>query len=164
MKLPARSSLVGAGSVAAPVAAFLFLKAVIGLEPSASPAQTVEPGRGIPGPAAGATAPGAAPLPAHEWVRALRPHADLPSPLEQGEPAPDAAPAPIPAPVDPLAGLRLSALLTGVDGASATINGRVYRAGETVVSGYTLKSIDARGQRVELAGPGGEVRWIDRSR
>lgn len=164
MKL-GRSSLMGLGSVAAPVAIFLFLKVTIGLGPAPSPAQSGSSPEVAPVPAGG---PAATPTPeqtrAISWLKSQDVEADLPSPLEHADPQPappPVEPAAAPAP-DPLQGVRVSALLSTSQGGYATINGKLYHPGETVLAGYTLRSIDVRGQRVEIAGPDGTSRWIER--
>ncbi len=162
MRLSRRSGLVGLGSVAAPVAAFLFVKVVIGVGPSASPAQTPDDLPAV----AGTTGPTAAVTPEQKralaWLATLKLDADMPSPLEQpeAEAVPETVQQPVAAP-DPLDGVRLSTILETSQGVWATINGKTYRQGD-VAEGYTLRSIDVRGRRIELVGPDGQARWIER--
>lgn len=160
MNLPGRSGLIGLGSVAAPVAAFLAAKVLFGVGPSASPAQTQdEP------PAAASTSGLVSKMTPEQaralaWLKTLRLDPDMPSPLVQPERVAAPEPAPSAAP-DPLGLVRLSTILETSQGVWATINGKTYREGD-VAEGYTLRSIDVRGRRVELVGPDGQARWIER--
>jgi hypothetical protein len=163
MNLVGRSSMVGVGSVAAPVAIYLFLKVTIGLGPSPSPAQPADPTASLPPPP-----PPAVPLTAEqtralEWLASLRIDATLPSPLEHAEVVHQDVPeAPVVPEVDPLEGLRLSALMGSGASQIASISGKIYRIGDTVVPGFTVRTIDTAGQRVELVAPDGTSRWIER--
>jgi hypothetical protein len=158
-----RSSLVGAGSVAAPVGLFLLLKVTIGLGPASSPAGSVG-SDASPGPLAAASA---AITPeqrrAMDWLKSFELSADLPSPLDH--PAAAVRPLPVePEAEDPLAGLRLTAVLATGGDAWASIGGKVYRVGDHIAAGYTLRSIDASAQRVELVGPDGVSAWLQRAK
>jgi hypothetical protein len=126
---------------------------------------------------ASVTVPVAAPAPkatphqvrAREWADAQPVGPRLTSPLDHpvaAAPAPVAThvepePAPVvpdPEPVnvaDPLSGLRLTALLGGRTGSLAMIDGKIFRVGDEVRPGCTLKSIDAKADRIEVSRPDG---------
>lgn len=75
------------------------------------------------------------------------------TPLVAGpDPEPDTPELP---PVDPVEGLRLTAVLGDSDGGMAMINGKLYRAGDEPKPGLRVISVDARNNRVILAGRAG---------
>lgn len=172
MNIRGRSGLIGLGSVAAPVIGFFVLKQVIGL----GPAPTTAGPTSMPGSpnltSAPPPAPSAEQKAALAWLASQKLNEDLGNPLEISpvavpvpEPAAATPPASEPAPrVDPFEGLRLSAVLAMGEGQWASINGKVHRVGDSVRLGFTVKAIDAAGQRVEIQGPDGETRWLQRDR
>ena len=166
MSVRGRSALVGLGSVAAPVALFMFLKVTIGLGPrSSTAAPDLPPDLPV---VSGAWRPPAA-TPEQEraldWLAAMKLEADLPSPLDHPKPpplgpsvkTPEAPRAP-----HPLDGVHVTALLTTGGGSWATINGAVHRVGDEVIAGYRLRTIDARAERIELIDADGGSHWLDR--
>jgi hypothetical protein len=44
----------------------------------------------------------------------------------------------------------------------ASVGGKVYRIGDSIVPGYTIRTIDAANQRIEVVGPEGQARWLAR--
>ena len=103
---------------------------------------------------------------AREWADAQAVGPRLASPMDhpavtathvEAEPAP-VIPDPIPEPLseeDPLAGLKLTALLSGRSGSLAMIDGRIFKVGDEVRPGCTLRSIDAKADRIEISRPDG---------
>jgi hypothetical protein len=156
-----RSGMMGLGSVAAPMVLFLGLKVFLGLGPASSPAADVaDPAMPPPGPPEPMTPEQARAL---AWLAELQFDPDMASPLNHPHEQPgEVAPAPVVVAPDPLEGLRLGAVLSTGDSGWATINGTLYRVGQTVVDGFSLRSIDARAQEVELVGPDGISRWLAR--
>lgn len=97
------------------------------------------------------------------WLAELEPLREDESPL--GEPVAAAAtpepitdvPAPAAPTVDPLAGLRLTAILQRQGGGVAVISGRLYQVGEEVRAGCRVLAVDARAQEVRVALSDGTV-------
>jgi hypothetical protein len=112
---------------------------------------------------------------AAEWLSSLNFDALLPSPLDHPapavqreepspsptfiEPEPEAAPG-----ADPLAGLKLKAVLGSQNGSMAMINGRIFRVGDEVRPGCKVLSVDAHANRVEIQRPDGTTGIIGRDR
>lgn len=174
MNLRARA-LVGIGPVVAPVALVLAMKVVMGLGPAASPAADAAPDAAAAGAAVARARPTAEQIAALAWLAQNPASADLPSPFNQPTPPPEPvaaepepapkAPEPETAPApDPLAGLKLTAILAAGDAQLAVMNGEVYRIGQTLPGGLRLVCVDSRGQRVELAGADGTRHWLSRQK
>jgi hypothetical protein len=112
---------------------------------------------------------------ARQWADAQSVGRTLASPLEHvvvqaAAPTPEpeqpvaaADPEPVPG-EDPLAGVKLSAVLGGRSGALAMINGRIFRVGDEVRPGCALKSIDARADRIEVSRRDGTTATFGRAR
>jgi len=66
------------------------------------------------------------------------------------------------APVDPIASLKITAIMGEGERGLVALNGRVFRMGSEVAIGWSVSKIDAGAWLVELAGPRGETRTIKR--
>jgi hypothetical protein len=103
-------------------------------------------------------------LPAKYDLRSPLNHpADLPPPVAQApQPeAPKATPAPAPK-VNPILGLKLTAVLGNENEQLASINGKIYKIGDTVRKGLKLTSIDQRNARIILTEDDGTIYVIKR--
>lgn len=105
---------------------------------------------------------------AQQWLRSLDRRVPVQSPLAH-------APAPADAPVvrasepstehvqqpvassKPRADLSLGAIMGAKDRTLALIGGKIYRAGDTLEPGWTIREIDPRAQTVTIAGPENET-------
>ncbi|MFN0011167.1 MAG: general secretion pathway protein GspB [Phycisphaerales bacterium] len=162
-----KDRLMVAGVLVGPIACVLLVRIGTGLQPQSSAAATAgqpqaaalaapgTPAALTPGQMAAAAYVAARPVP----VVARSPMAFIPS-----EPT-DSADAqtlvstddpqderPIDAPT-----LALSTIYSGAASAAAIINGRVYRAGDTVAKGWTVREIDRDQMAVVIDGPGGRA-------
>lgn len=99
---------------------------------------------------------------ATEEIRTLQ-RASARSPMDHASAyaTPDA---PTPSHTDPFDGLSLRSVVGNAQGGLATINGRVYRPGDTIPPGLVLVSIDARSATVEVRAADGSTRTIARTR
>lgn len=99
---------------------------------------------------------------AAEEIRTLQ-RAKARSPMDHGSASatPDA---PTPSLADPFDGLSLRSVVGNAHGGLATINGSVYRPGDTIRPGLVLVSIDARSATVEVRAADGSTRTIARTR
>jgi hypothetical protein len=96
---------------------------------------------------------------------------DLPPPVAPTTPqaeAPKAEPPPVPR-INPILGLRLTAVLGNEDEQLASINGKIYKIGDVVRKGLKLSAIDQRNARIILTEDDGttyvikrEIKSIDR--
>ena len=104
---------------------------------------------------------------ATDWVAALDLPGIPPSPLHRTRaPAvvvsPDPEPVKPPPPADPLAGLKLTGTMGTNLGGLATINGRIYKIGDTIRPGCKLVSVDTPSNTVELETEDGERHTLGR--
>ena len=109
---------------------------------------------------------------ATDWLSQLPTKYELNSPLSH--PVAEAAPIAIPVPtpqdpvppptpkVNPIEGLRLSAVLGNDGDRLAMINGKIYHIGDTIRKTLKLSEIDARNARVTLTGDDGSIYQIKR--
>ncbi len=154
-----RTLLVDALTLATPLALVLGVRVFFApapTAPSAAAAVSHQTSTPLPAPVAPAKlAPEQ--QKAADWLAALPSPKGVASPLDHPVPAappPQAEPQtqvtvptldPSPEPeLDPLQGLKLTAILGNANGGLAAINGRVYKAGDLVRTGLHLKRIDAK--------------------
>jgi hypothetical protein len=94
---------------------------------------------------------------------------DLRSPLDHpvARPVVVETPAPVqgsaPTPADPLYGIRITSIVGNNEGGLALINGKIYKIGEAVVAGISIKEIDARLNTVTFALPDGTTRKLEKT-
>ncbi len=162
-----KDRLMVAGVLVGPIACVLLVRAGAGLQPQSSVAATA----GQPQ-AAAAAAPGvlAALTPAQKAAVAYVAERPVPvvarSPMVfiPAQPADSSAVETLAAPEDgpdeqPVDAptLTLSTIYSGAASAAAIINGRVYRGGDTVANGWTVREIDRAQMAVMIDGPGGRT-------
>jgi len=108
-------------------------------------------------------------LAAQRWLRSLDRRVPVQSPLAHApapadapvirttsEPTPEPAQQPV-ASTRPRADLTLGAIMGAKDRTLALIGGKIYRTGETIEPGWTIREIDPRAQTVTIAGPANET-------
>lgn len=152
------------GAVAAPLLAVAAARVLLAPLPGASAANSLTP---VSGPGAMSAPPAvrltAAQQRAVEWSERL-PREGLTSPLcRRTDRQPGQGPMVVVRP-DPSRGahqpatsdLRLTAIMGGAQTGMVLINGKLYREGDEVKPGLTLRSIDARNNRITLADARGE--------
>lgn len=98
------------------------------------------------------------------WLAARGPAADSRSPMEQFTPVSDVATPEAHQAQAPASILILGAVIGTGEHALASVNGRVYRVGDTLPDGQVIRQIDASRQFVELAAAGGRVTRLTRDR
>ncbi len=155
------------GAVAAPLVAVAAARILLAPVPSPSAAISLT---AVAGPGTVAAAPkvslSAAQQRAIEWAEQL-PREGLISPLCRRTDRPAPRPAETPTVVvrtdphprvheDPTSDLRLTAIMGGAQTGMVLINGKLFREGDEVRPGLTLRSIDARNSRITLADAWGE--------
>lgn len=117
-------------------------------------------------------------LAAAKWVQeTVRPGtlAALVSPMDHPPPPDPSAPPPTkvatptetPAPTRtvarrPTGKLALSSVISGEGGVMASINGKIYRIGDAVDTGWSITAIDPRGMVVTITGPEGHTVELSR--
>lgn len=167
-----------AAALLAPILIVQGLRSTLG--PNADIASSHAAGintQGDPQSATNTSAPDAAPLvkpltnaqhAAQQWLRSLDRRVPVQSPLAHA-PAPADAPVvrvnePTPEPTQqpvastrPRADLTLGAIMGAKDRTLALIGGKIYRAGETIEPGWTIREIDPRAQTVTITGPANET-------
>jgi hypothetical protein len=163
-------------AIGGPLALIVAMRALLAPSPATATAQgpapavaPLTPVANAPTPSPAATTPEQAR--ALEWLAAFRPGA-LESPMDHPVPAaayttpvePEPTPVPEATPENPLAGLRLTAILGNSEGGLAAISGRVYKAGDTIRPGLTVRAIDAYANTVTLNLPDGTTTLLARNK
>lgn len=158
------------------MALIVAMRALLAPSPATATAHGPAPAVAPPSPAP--TAPSPAPATATpeqtralEWLATFRP-GTLDSPMDHPAPAaafampvePEPTPTAEATPENPLAGLRLTAILGNSEGGLAAISGRVYKAGDTIRPGLTVRAIDAYANTVTLALPDGTTTLLARNK
>lgn len=142
-------------ALAAPPAILIALVLSGQSVPAPAPAATLIPEQ----PAQPTAAPNAARAQqAIDWVQNWHAPASIASPMLYHAPA--AAPAPAPAAVEApsvLPQFVVKTVMGAGDRVMASINGKVYRVGDQPIPGWTIRAMDAKSKRVDLAGPDGQT-------
>jgi hypothetical protein len=174
-----RTQLTEIAALAAPLVLVVFVRVV--MTPASASAANA---KAAAAPAAPVSAPVKPLTPeqtrAAEFVRSLEGPAalaSLNSPLDHPKPPPPhtapeapkvAAEAPLPPQTPdpkPLEGLKLTATLrAGQGGGMAAINNKIYKVGDEIRPGFTLVSVDAAANTVEIKVPGGETLPLGREK